>query len=144
MQSQSFPIPASAVNLMGSPRQSKAKGREAERAVVAYLIAQGWPYTERRRLSGSSDRGDIAGIAGVRGAVTVEVKDRKAVDLAGAVNELMTEMANTGDGMGFAVIKRRGFPWRAGDPSTHDAPGHWYGVLPVRLLVQLLKEAGYQ
>lgn len=124
---------------MGSPRQSKAKGREAERAVVAYLIGQGWPYAERRRLAGSSDRGDIAGIAGC----CIEVKDRKTVDLAGAMGELDTEMANTGDPMGFAVIKRRGYPWRASDASTHDNPGSWYGVLPLRLLTQLLKDAGY-
>lgn len=115
---------------MSSPRHSKTKGRTAENAVVAWLHTVGWPHAERRRLTGARDKGDIAGVVGV----TLEIKDNKAVDLAGWVGELQAEMANTGDRVGAVIAKRRGHP--------RDV-GQWYAVLPADVLAVLLKEAGY-
>jgi hypothetical protein len=115
--------------LMGSPTYSKTKGREAENAAVACLQTQGWPYAERRRLAGSSDRGDIAGIPGV----VIEVKNEKRIDLAGYMAELEVEIANDGADTGFAWVKKRG---------CTDARD-WYAVLPAWRLLALLREAGY-
>lgn len=115
---------------------SKAKGREAENAVVAYLAANGYPHAERRRLSGSSDRGDIAGVVGR----VIEVKDEKTTDLAGWMRELAVEMANDGADQGVVIRKRKGFPWRRGEPESVVNVGEWYAVMPVRLLVALWRE----
>ena len=117
-----------------------AKGREGENGPVAFLIKHGWPHAERRAKAGAKDRGDIAGVAGV----CIEAKNEKTINLAGYMGELEAEMSNTGAGMGFVVVKRRGFPFKTGDPeATVDNVGEWYAVLPMRLMVQLLKEAGY-
>lgn len=117
-----------------------ARGREGEHGPAAYLRAHGWPHAERRTKAGTKDRGDITGILGV----TIEAKNTKTTDLAGWMRELADEMRNTGDPMGFAVAKRRGFPFRTSDPEgTVGNVGEWYAVLPFRLIVQLLKEAGY-
>ena len=47
---------------MANLQYAKAKGREAENAVVEFLRARGYRGAERRRLSGDADKGDIAGI----------------------------------------------------------------------------------
>lgn len=105
----------------------KAKGREAENRVVEYLKANGFPYVERRRLSGVNDKGDIAGIPGV----VIEVKAEKSFDLAGWVKELATEIANAGAFTGAVIHKRRG---------TLDV-GRWYVTTTVEEFVRLLREA---
>lgn len=102
----------------------KAKGREAENRVAAYLTEHLNREVERRRLTGVNDKGDMAGIPGV----VIEVKAEKAFNLAGWIKELEAEMANAGASMGSVIHKRRG---------TLDV-GSWYATLPVRLLVQLL------
>ena len=69
------------------PEQAnKAKGREAEKAVSEYLNARGYT-TERRRMEGSNDRGDISGIPGV----VIEVKAHKAIHLSQFVDEANVE-----------------------------------------------------
>jgi hypothetical protein len=41
------------------------KGRLAENGLVDYLQANGFPYAERRRLTGSKDKGDVSGTPGL-------------------------------------------------------------------------------
>ena len=41
------------------------KGRLAENGLVAYLQAHGFPHAERRRLTGTKDKGDVAGTPGL-------------------------------------------------------------------------------
>jgi Holliday junction resolvase len=108
---------------------SKAKGSAWERAVVSYLIDNGWPYAERRLAGDTHDRGDIAGVV----SVVLECKSEKRIDLAGYMKELAIEMANDKATMGAAVVKKRG------TTSAGDA----YAVLPFELFCQLLKQAGY-
>jgi hypothetical protein len=67
--------------------RSGEKGTAAEVAVVRCLRECGWPAAERRRLAGRQDRGDIAGIPGV----VIEVKNCRAMDLAGWVTEAQRE-----------------------------------------------------
>ncbi|GAA4891087.1 hypothetical protein ACFPM3_20335 [Streptomyces coeruleoprunus] len=81
--------------------RSKSRGTAAEREVVRYL-QNWWPAAERRALSGSRDRGDVAGIPGV----VVEVK-AAATQLIGAwQRETMVEMRNAGAAACLLVVKR--------------------------------------
>lgn len=105
---------------------SKRKGTEAERKVVEYLQANGFPYAERRALAGALDKGDVTGVPGV----VLEVKNHAALDLAGWLNELMREVDNAQARYGAVVAKRRG----------HGDAGQWYAIMPFETLVRLLND----
>jgi len=107
--------------------KAKQKGTAAETAVVKYLREHGFPYAERRALHGTADKGDITGC----GPVVFEVKNHAKLDLAGWIKELEAEMVNADVQVGAVIAKKRG---------TTNV-GDWYAVLPVRVLVELLKEA---
>lgn len=109
--------------------KSKRKGTAAESAVVAWLRDHGWPSAERRALSGSNDRGDIAGVAGI----VLEVKACREMDLAGWCKEAEAERTNDGADHGIVIAKKRG---------TTDV-GQWYAILPVEQMAALLDAAGY-
>lgn len=110
------------------PATAKAKGAATEQLFCDYLAA--WvPHVERRHLSGSADRGDIAGLPGV----VLEVKSGARVDIAGWLAELTTEIRNDGANTGAVVVRPKGKP----------APPDWYAVLPLPLYVDLLIDAGY-
>lgn len=108
---------------------SKRKGSLAERAVVDFLRANGFPHAERRLAGDVKDRGDIAGAPGV----VFEVKNCAEMRLAAWVDEALAEQANDGADYGVVLHKRRGRP----------AAGDWYATLPVAQLVRLLRQAGY-
>ena len=115
---------------MGSPSYSKAKGRDAENMVVAFLRENSIP-AERRRLAGVQDMGDVAGWA----SVVVEIKAEKCMDIAACMDELEVEVANAdkrlgGRHLGLAICKRKG---KGGDVRA------WYAVLPPSLAVAALK-----
>ena len=112
---------------MTSPQ--KQKGSAYERLIVDYLRSQGFTV-ERTRAGWADDRGDVHGIYGF----TIECKNHKSLALAGWVGELVTECRNAGHDVGAVVHKKRG---------VTDA-GEQYATLPLRMLVQLLKEAGYK
>lgn len=112
---------------MTSPQ--KTKGSAYERSIVDYLNSCGF-QTERTRVGWADDRGDIHGINGF----TIECKNHKALNLAGWIQELATECRNASTSVGAVVHKRRG---------VSDG-GEQYATLPLRMLVQLLKEAGYK
>ena len=117
---------------MSRPRNrasAKAAGRTWETAIVRLLIDRGWPHAERRRLNGTADRGDIAGVPGV----VIEAKNTKGYDLATAVDEATAERDNAGAKYGVAWIKRKG----------RSSAADGYVVLPGHAFVELLKEAGY-
>jgi hypothetical protein len=103
----------------------KAKGRDAENRVVAYLNEHLQSGIERRRLTGSYDKGDVSGIP----FTVIEVKAEKAFNLAGWTKELATEITNAGARTGAVIAKKRG---------TLDV-SEWYCILPVRLYVELLR-----
>lgn len=105
--------------------RAKAKGTMAERAVVEYLRANGFPDAERRALEGANDRGDIAGLP----YTVLEVKNHAALDLAGWLNELMREIDNDNAEYGAVIAKRRG----------HGNPSQWYAIMPVEMLVKMLQ-----
>lgn len=109
--------------------KSKQKGTAAETAVVNYLKSKGRKHVERRSLSGSSDRGDIAGLPGV----VIEVKNHARMELSQWVSELEVEMANDKADTGVVIHKKKG---------TTDV-GQWYATMPVEVWYELAKEAGY-
>lgn len=113
------------------PASAKAKGREAENGLVALLQASGWPYAERRRQSGSRDRGDITGIP----KVVLEVKSGARINLAGWLKETEVERLNDRAIYGALVIKLRGV--------GASRAGEWPVLLPLSQFLQLLREAGY-
>ena len=90
---------------------AKKAGTAMETLVATYLANQlGDDRIERRRLTGSKDRGDIAGVRTVMGErVVIEVKDYGGRLEAGAwVNEAAVEAGNDDAPVGVVVAKRRG------------------------------------
>jgi hypothetical protein len=111
-----------------TPGQAKRKGRDTESAFVTYLSR--WvPHVERRRLAGTSDRGDIAGTPGI----CWEIKSGARLDLAGWLTELSCEVAHDHATHGVLVIRPKGRP----------DPEQWWTVLTMPDLVALLIEAGW-
>lgn len=80
--------------------KSKAKGTRAETDCVNYL-REYFPMVERRTLSGSKDKGDIAGIRNCVG----EVKAAAQLRLAAWQQETLTEMVNAEAANCFLVVK---------------------------------------
>ena len=106
---------------------AKRKGSQAERDVVAYLKANGYPYADRRVAGATLDKGDISGVLGV----TIEIKNHARLDLAGWLAELEVEMKNDNAWTGVVIRKRKG----KGDV------GEWYATLPVKVWLALLRKA---
>ena len=98
--------------------------------MVKYLRECGWHGAERRALSGSLDKGDVAGVP-----FCVEVKDHKvsSQSFPAYVDESQVEKRNAGAEVGFAWVKRRG--------TTN--PAEWIVAMTGAEVVALLKAAGY-
>lgn len=80
--------------------KSKAKGTRAETESVNYLRER-FPAAERRSLSGSKDKGDIAGIPKAVGEIKAATQQR----LAEWQRETLTEMVNAEADNCFLVVK---------------------------------------
>ena len=111
------------------PSKGKAKGSSFEREIVAYLRTEGWTGAERTRAGWIDDRGDIDGVVGV----TLECKNRRSMELAEWIDELVVEMGHASNHVGAVVHKRRGV----------TDPGQYYASMPFSVFVRLLQEAGY-
>lgn len=107
---------------------SKRKGTRGENLVVEFLQGHGFPDVERRALSGTNDKGDVAGIPGV----VIEVKNTQKMLLAKWLDEVEVERQNADALIGAVVASRRLKP-----------PGEWYVIMDLDTLTVLLKEAGY-
>lgn len=80
--------------------KSKAKGTRAESECVKYLREK-FAAVERRTLSGSKDKGDIAGIPNCVGEIKAQVKQ----ELPKWYRETLTEMVNADAANCFLVVK---------------------------------------
>lgn len=109
--------------------RSKSKGTGWETAICRYLAGEGFPHVERRALTGSQDRGDIAGIPGV----VIEAKNAARTELAGWVDEAAIEQAN--DGADYSVVWHH----RRGKASA----GEGFVTMTGASFVRLLRTAGY-
>lgn len=83
--------------------KSKAKGTAWETEIVNYLRSRGVAHAERRSLSGSADRGDIAGVPGV----VWEAKATKGLTLSEFMAEAEAERINDKATYGAVIYKRR-------------------------------------
>ena len=112
------------------PSTAKAKGTATETTFVNYLqVIWGLWNVERRRLKGSADEGDIAGWPGV----CVEVKSGARLDIAGWLSELAVEVENAHARTGFVAVR----------PKGHPNPTDWFAVLPLPVLLELMRGAGW-
>ena len=111
--------------------KAKAKGTIAESALVKYLIANGFPLAERRALTGQFDQGDVTGTP----CLAWEVKNHKAYKFAEWVKETEIERINAKADYGILVVKPNG----VGVAKPED----FWAVMPVKFIVDLLREAGY-
>ena len=110
---------------------ARAKGTAAETAVANYLRFQGWPYAERRALSGALDKGDITGTPGL----VWEVKAGARLDIPGWLRETETEKINANAAHGILVVKPVGVGLNNVD--------RWWCVLPFYQMTQVLRDADY-
>jgi hypothetical protein len=90
---------------MTSPQARK--GSVFERDVVKFLQVHGHPYCERAYGAGRpEDTGDIDGLPGW----CLELKNHRAMNLAGWCDEVEAERVNGRQPYGAVVAKRRGKP----------------------------------
>ncbi|MBM9432358.1 hypothetical protein JVW63_01350 [Flaviflexus sp. JY899] len=87
---------------------AKKAGTQMETLVAGYLAAHVDDRIERRRLSGSKDRGDIAGLRHMGGRVTVECKNTTRHDLGTWAAEVEIERGNDDGLAGIIAHKRHG------------------------------------
>ena len=112
----------------------KIKGSAYERSIVNYLRDNGY-NADRTRAGWTDDRGDVHGITDSEGRpFTFECKNHRRDNLSGWIMELKREVANAGGNVGVVVHKKNGT----------TEPGEQFASLPLSMLVQLLKEAGYK
>lgn len=120
-----------------SPRRSKDIGTDAERAVVRYLQANGWPHAERRALRGQLDAGDIAGTPGicweVKGGDAARAASDAVVDVW--LSETEQERFNADAEFGVLVMQRAG----KGPANA----GRWWSVVTVHTLRLLCGDSFY-
>ncbi len=107
----------------------KIKGTRAESAVVAYLQENGFPHAERRALSGTQDRGDVAGVA----ENVIEVKDVARDGLPGWIDETQVEKTNAKAKYAVCWHKRRG----------KGSPKDWFVTMTGEQYVAILHALGY-
>lgn len=96
-------------------------------ATVNTLRNMGFPHAERR--GSGFDASDIIGIPGM----TIEIKNQATMNLAGWIDQLLTEMEADNSDSGVVIHKRRG---------CRD-PQDWYATLPMWVWADLAREAGY-
>lgn len=143
------------------PRRPKDKGTDAERAVVRYLQAYGWPNAERRALRGREDAGDVTGTPGICWEVKSRKKPVSDLDVTAWLVETETERVAANAEVGVLVVRRHGVGeghagrWWAYMRLDSLLPGNdtvltgrpLLSAAPVRMLlgdvVRLLHAAGY-
>lgn len=101
-------------------------GREAENAVVRQMRLRYWPHSERRRLMGVEDQGDIN--PGVE-TLCIEVKGGNAArtasdnQVAAWMLETERERRQAGANIGVLVLQRKGI-----GPANAD---RWWALFPL-------------
>jgi len=116
--------------------KAKQKGTAAETALVRFLQGQGFPGAERRALGGGGageDLGDITGIP----ALCMEVNNHATYKIPAWLKETEVERQNAKADFGILVVK----PNKIG--MTPDKVGQWWGIMPMQMMMDLLREAGY-
>ena len=106
----------------------KQRGHDSQRIVAQYFKDHGWPFAEP--VGAGRPGSDVTGVVGC----DIEVKARRNLDLTGTLRQ---QAARAAEGvLPFAVLRPDGY-----GPSKI---GEWPVVLPLSVMVELLREAGYQ
>jgi Holliday junction resolvase len=105
--------------------KSKAKGTAAETAILRWLQDNG-VLVVRNPPAGAKDKGDLAVLDP---AITVEVKNHRAMSLAEWVDQAEVERVNAGTDIGVVAHKRL----RKGNPKD------WYISMSGENFLKLLK-----
>ena len=116
--------------------KAKQKGTAGETALVRFLQGQGFPGAERRALGGGGageDLGDITGIT----ALCMEVKNHATYKIPAWLKETEIERINAKADFGILVVKP------VGVGMTPDKVGQWWGIMPMQMMMDLLRDAGY-
>ena len=87
---------------------AKKAGTQMETLVAGYLARHVDDRIERRRLTGSKDRGDIAGLRHMGQRIAVEVKNTSRINLAAWAQEAEIARGNSDSVAGIVVHKRHG------------------------------------
>ena len=87
---------------------AKKAGTQMETLVAGYLNQHVDDRIERRRLTGSKDRGDIAGLRHMGEPVAVEVKNTSRINLGAWATEAEIARGNSDSVAGIIVHKRHG------------------------------------
>lgn len=109
--------------------KSGSIGTKTETAVVKVLVRSGWPSAERKRLSGSFDKGDITGTPGVCFEVKGGDMARTAsdLDIERWLIETEIERINVRADVGVLVVHRKGV--------GYDHADRWWAIMPAGWLV---------
>ena len=107
--------------------KSKQKGTLAETAVADYL-KQTFPAVERRALSGTQDKGDLANVPNC----VVEVKNQRTYKIQEWMRETEIERLNAGVDLGVLVIKPNG----VGVSRVKD----WFAVISLETIRRIIEE----
>ena len=105
----------------------RRRGRETELIFAEYLKKNGWVYAEA--TSSSAPGTDITGVVGV----DWELKARAGFPVKEAMKQ-QTKRIKEGV-LPIAVLRQNG----QGEVDVDN----WPAVIPVKMMIQLLKEAGY-
>lgn len=87
---------------------AKKAGTQMETLVAGYLARHVDDRIERRRLAGSKDRGDIAGLRHMGQRIAVEVKNTSRINLGAWAQEAEIARGNSDSVAGIVVHKRHG------------------------------------
>lgn len=118
------------------PSTAKTKGAATEIAAVKeFQEVYNLKNVERRHLSGSCDKGDIAGWARLdkSRSVCVEIKSGATLAIPKWLAELKAEKCNAQADLGFVMVRPKG------KPAVKD----WFIVMPFPEFMELTREAGY-
>lgn len=106
----------------------RRRGRDTELIFAEYLKTQGWKYAEA--TSSSAAGTDITGVIGI----DWELKAKKDFDPKAAMRQ---QSKRLDDGMiGISVLRQNG----QGEADIEN----WPAVMPLKTVIKLLKQAGYE
>jgi len=94
-------------------------------------MENGFPFAERRALTGAVDLGDITGTP----ALAWEVKNHKTYKIPAWLKETELETKNAKADFGVLVVKPNG----VGVTNT----ANWWAIMSLEQITNLLREAGY-
>jgi len=112
--------------------KAQDKGREAENFTAQFLSENGWPYAERKRLSGAKDRGDLTGTPGLMWEVKYLGRGVRA-RMAAWMKETKVQTENASADFGILVVKPPGFGQRQA--------GKFWAILAWDEWMRLLRQA---